>query len=228
MISDIYWGISEESEYSANLIESNENKKRKHHSIDNNLITNSCHTLNDPLIYTFGKEVHFTAGINKFTIENVIKQISAIIHKYIEEYTSRGETLEITYVIDSPGGSCTSILKFVDFLELTRSRYSNIKFKSVISGLVASAGTIMACVADERLMTSNAKSMIHDLSGNNGGTYTQMMSQIQFIKDLNESLVNIYLKKSNKTKEELTELLKTNKWFNANEYLEYGFVDRII
>lgn len=220
-MADFYWGFTEIDNYQEFNI-----KKRK--QSDTELSNHNNYQIYDPLIYTFGKEVHFSAGINKLTIEIIIKQISAIIHNFIDEYTSRGDTLEITYVVDSPGGSCTSILKFVDFINLTKSKYSNIKFKSVISGLAASAGTIMACVADERLMTANAKSMIHDLSANNGGSYTQMMSQVEFIKDLNDSLINIYAKKCSKTKEELIELLKTNKWFNADQYLEFGFVDKII
>lgn len=233
MISDLYWGVQSGdiynmyNQYNQSNQSNNENKKRKIIDVNNDN-DHKNYQIYDPLIYTFGKEVHFSAGIDKLTIEILIKHISAVINAYVEEYTSRGDTLEITYVVDSPGGSCLSVLKFVDFINLTKSKHSNIKFKSVISGLAASAGTIMACVADERLMTANAKSMIHDLSGNNGGSYTQMMSQVEFIKDLNDSLVNIYAKKCNKTKEELGELLKTNKWFNAEQYLEYGFVDGII
>lgn len=181
----------------------------------------------DPLIYTFGKTVHFSSGVNKLSIEIVIKQICSIIEEFYTECESKGEDLLITYIVDSPGGSVTSILKFVDFLKMAKKNYPKLKFKSIISGLAASAGTIMACVADERLMTTNAKSMIHDLSTNTGGSYTQLMAHTDFLKDLNDALINIYVMHSNKTKEELIELLKTNKWFNAEQYLNYGFVDKI-
>lgn len=224
-MTDLYWGVS--SNNNNNQSETNlHSKKRKTNEVENNDHKN--YQIYDPFIYTFGKEVHFSAGIDKLSIEILIKHISAIIHTYSKEYKSQNETLEITYIVDSNGGSVTAVLKFVDFVEMTRSKYPHIKFKSVISGLAASAGTIMACVADVRLMTNNATAMIHDLSGSNVGSYTQMMSQVDFIKHLNNSLVNIYAKKCKKTTEELTELLKTNKWFNAQQYLEYGFIDSIV
>lgn len=230
MLFDIYWGIPLEEYYNANGGEKCEtysnSKKRKTSHVD--FENNDNHQICSPLIYTMGKEVHFSAGIDKLTIEILIKHLSAVIYAFHDEYTSRGETLEITYVVDSPGGSVLSVLKFVDFITLSKSKYPCVKFKSVISGFAASAGTIMACVADERVMTTHAKSMIHDLSGQNSGTYTQMMSQVDFIKDLNDSLINIYSKKCKKTIPELVELLKTNKWFGAQQYLEYGFVDSII
>lgn len=221
---DYYWGFTENTlDNTTNL--SNKNPKKRTFSDFSN---SEKHQIYDPLIYTFGKEVHFSAGIDKLTVEILIKHLSAVIFEFYDDYESRGEELVVTYVVDSPGGSVLSVLKFVDFIKLSKSKHPLLKFRSIISGLAASAGTIMACVADERLMTTNAKSMIHDLSGNIPGTYTQMVSQFEFIKDLNNSLVNIYLGRCKKTKEELTELLMTNKWFNANQYLEFGFVDKVV
>jgi ATP-dependent protease ClpP protease subunit len=235
MIADFYWGIPLEEYYGSiggNTVSSYTNsllsisKKRKLSDVEDNDHKN--YQIYDPLIYTMGKEVHFSAGIDKLTIEILIKHMSAVINAYYDEHDARGEELVVTYVVDSPGGSVLSVLKFVDFIRLSKFKYPKLKFKSVISGLAASAGTIMSCIADERIMTKNAKSMIHDLSGSIPGTYTQMMSQVEFIKDLNFSLVDIYEEKCNKTREELVELLKTNKWFNAKQYLEFGFVDMII
>lgn len=226
MIADVYWGIQLEESDDITSAVMHGNKKRKMSEIKNNDQKN--YQIYDPLIYTFGKEVHFSAGIDKLTIEIMIKHISAIIHAFADEYETRGEELEITYIVDSGGGSVLSVLKFCDFIRLVKIKHPHIKFKSVISGLAASAGTIMSCVADERVMTSNSSTMIHDLAGSIPGTFTQMMSQVEFIKHLNDSLINIYVEHSKKTKEELVELLKTNKWFNAEQYLEYGFIDSIV
>lgn len=226
MIVDLNWGITSIDSDIGNNTQNNEtSRKRKFDSVENNDHKN--HQIYDPLIYTFGKVVHFSADIDKLTIEILIKHISAIINTFYDDYETRGETLQITYVVDSNGGSVSSVLKFVDFLKLAKLSYPLLQFKSVISGLTASAGTIMACVADERVMTSNATAMIHDLSGRIPGTYTQMMSQVEFIKHLNKSLVDIYLQKCNRTRDEIEKLLMTNKWFNAQEYKEYGFIDSI-
>lgn len=220
LVSDVYWGGNSD-------LFATKTKKRKL-DVDVALNDEKRYEIYDPLIYTYGKTIHFSSDIKKITIEIIIKQIYAIIEEFYTSSESKDEDLLITYVVDSPGGSVTSILKFVDFLNMARKNYPRLKFKSIISGLAASAGTIMACVADERQMTKNAKAMIHDLASQNGGSYTQIMAHSDFLKDLNNALIDIYVSKSNKSKDELTELLKTNKWFNSNEYLDYGFVDVIV
>ena len=224
MINDMYWGFTNNETGFPSVGDFGNMQKRKRVSESMN---EKHHEIYDPLIYTFGKEVHFSSDINKLTIEILIKQMMAVIHEYYDDYDSRGEQLEITYIVDTPGGSAVSVLKFVDFINISKSKYPNLKFKSVISGLAASAGTIMSCVADSRIMTRYAKAMIHDLAGQKNGTYTQMLAQFEFTKDLNDTLVDIYMKHSHKSKDELSELLKSNKWFNSEQYLEYGFVDSI-
>lgn len=221
MFTDFYWGLQSEGQDN-----NNSNKKRKLGDPECNDTKN--YQIYDPLIYTFGKEVHFTADVNALTIEIVIKHISAIVHEYAEDYATRGETLEIVICTDSHGGSCTSILKYVDFIKLVKLKHPHIKFTSVISGIAASAGTIMAIVADKRIITKNAITMIHDIGLGMRGSYTQVMAEIESLEHLNDALVNIYAENSKKSKEELGELLKTNKWFNAQQYLEYGFVDSIV
>jgi len=179
-----------------------------------------------PLIYAIGKEIHFSADINKITIELMIKQMSKIIEKFYKE-NDENEEFTITYVVDTPGGCVDSILKFVDYIKLAKTKYPNLKFVSIISGLVASAGTIMCIVADKRYMTKNAHAMIHELSSGNRGRYTQLVSYTDFLKELHDCLLNIYLEKTKKDKAELEELLKNDTWYNAGDYLKNGFVDAI-
>lgn len=219
---NIFWGINDINNSQRHL-----NKKRKYEdSIRND--EERKYEVYDPLIYTLGKTVYFSSEIKKITIEILIKHIGVIIEEFHEEYKAKGEELLITYIVDSPGGSVTSVLKFVDYISMAKKNYQMVKFKSVISGLAASAGTIMACVADKREITKYAKAMIHDLSTQNGGSYTQLMAHSEFLKDLNDTLIDIYHLHCNRSKEELAELLKSNKWFNSKQYLEFGFVDSIL
>ena len=85
----------------------------------------------------------------------------------------------------------------------------------------------MSVIADKRYMTENAHAMVHELSSGNGGRYTQMISYSDFLKDLHESMINIYLPKCKKTREELEILMKNDTWYNAKQYLEHGFIDEI-
>jgi ATP-dependent protease ClpP protease subunit len=213
---DITWG----SPYEFVDTDKKSSKKRK-------IEKDGADDINNVLIYKVGEnEIHFAAGINKVTIELLIKEFSSVISNL---YKSNDDDAEftITYVVDSPGGSVTSVLKFIDFLNITKTKYKNIKFVSIISGLAASAGTVMSVVADKRYMTSNASAMIHELSSGNMGRYTQLVSYTKYLTKLHDSLVNAYLPKCKLTKSELEELLKNDTWYTPSEYLEHSFIDEI-
>ena len=93
--------------------------------------------------------------------------------------------------------------------------------------MVASAGTIMCIVADKRLITKHATAMIHELSSGRSGKFTHLMSYSKHLTDVHNILLNIYLEGSPNTKEELERILNTETWYNAQEYLDSGFVDEI-
>lgn len=208
------------------------NKKRKYNEYNEyngHNESNKCNCkkpklfdFDDNMIYSVGTEVHFTAEINKENVEKIIKEITKIIEK-----NKKKSELNIAYIVDSPGGCVNSILKFVDFIKMVKIKHPKVKFISIVTGLVASAGTIMCIVADKRLMTKNAHAMIHELSSGNSGKYTHLMSYSQYLSSIHNTLLNIYLENSNKSKEELELLLNTETWFNAKEYLEGGFIDGI-
>ena len=178
-------------------------------------------------IFVIGNEIHFTCGITKKTIQEMINNISLLIHNHKEESNGVPEQLTITYIVDSPGGQVTAVLKFVDYLNIVRKKYNWVKFVSIISGMTASAGTIMAIVADERYITENAYAMIHELSAGNNTKYTQLLSYMDYLSKLHVALVNIYCKTTKKTQEEIETLLRKETWFSATEYYDNGFVDGI-
>lgn len=134
----------------------------------------------------------------------------------------------ITYYLDTPGGSVSAMLRFGDFLRMMRTRYPFITFRSVIHGTVASAGTYMAIVADERLMTKNSSTMIHELKSMNFGYYTHMGSYIKHLKRLHRRMIRTYSKKSGLPKSDIAQLLQNETWYNAKKYLKAGFIDKII
>lgn len=200
--------------------ETNTPKKKK---VASNLVSDH------PLIYTINNEVHFSTGINIDTIEILIKEISTLISINKKKFENGVDKFEITYVVDSLGGCVLSIFKFVDFIKNIKKKHPNIIFKSVITGLVASAGTIMCVVADKRYMMPRAYAMIHELSSGNSGKYTHLLSHTEFIKQLHETIIDIYLdNKCKKTRDELELLLKNETWYNASDYLSSGFIDEIL
>jgi ATP-dependent protease ClpP protease subunit len=179
------------------------------------------------LVYAIGTEIHFSAGIDKMSIQEMIRLITTIVNDNVAKYIGTADKLTITYIVDSPGGSVTSILKFVDFLKIIKDTYKFVEFVSVITGLTASAGTIMAIVADKRYMTTHAYAMIHELSSSNNGTFTHMKSYSKFLERMHDDLVDIYISKTKMDRGELEKLLNDETWLSAEKYKELKFVDEI-
>lgn len=213
---DINWGDEDELNYQLN----DESKKYR---VNND----KGFFVDEKFVYSIGNEIHFTANINKISIQEIIRQMTNLIHDHKKKSDEEPEKLNIVYTVDSPGGSVTSILKFVDFISLAKKKYPFVEFTSIITGLTASAGTIMAIVADKRFMTKNAHAMVHELSSGNQGKYTELRSYCRFLDQLHEKLVTIYCDKTKKTRDEIEQLLRNETWFSADEYLKYGFVEEI-
>jgi len=227
-------------------------KKSSDHFLQNS-VPHDVHAYRVPNIYEDSifiageKEVHFNAHIDNRTIVRMKKLISSIVFdnkdqlvkfdadKKIPAGREKDSDVVITYIVNSPGGSVHDVLDFVDYINHLRDTFSNIKFTSIITGMVASAGTVMCIIADTRQMTRFSFAMIHELSsGLSRENYTHIMTYAEFIKNVHDTLVTIYQEnrgidpKDQEKKKELENLLKDQVWMSPEKYKELGFVDEII
>ena len=215
----ITWGLNTESANS---------KKRKHED-DSECVYNKKskrYELYNPMIYSCGTEIHYTCVIDKISIELLIKEFTKIINDNTD--TLVNDTLEIRYIVDSPGGCVSSVLKFVDYIAMIKKKYPNLILISIASGQIASAATIMCIIADKRQMTNNATAMIHELATGRSGVYSHLQSYSKHLKSLHDTLTNIYIAKTGHDKQKTEAMLLKETWFTASEYLAENFVDEII
>ncbi len=205
------------------------NKKRKYED-DGEEYNNDKKTkmlLNDSLTYAFGTEIHYNENVTKASIEGVIKLMTKIIYDHEKKYKGEKKKLTITYIVDSPGGSVHAILKFVDFINLVRSKHPHITFVSIATGMVASAGTIMCVIADKRMATPYSQMMIHELASGTSGKYTQLMTYSKHLTTLHNILLDIYMKVAKVDRDVLEKLLGEETWCDAQDYLKLGLIDSI-
>ncbi len=132
----------------------------------------------------------------------------------------------VTLEIMSDGGNAYSALAFV-----SRMRLSPLQFRTLASGRVASAATLILAAGNERFMTRESWLMVHEDSGGVEGTVSQMEAEIFHMRAMedqwNKMLADWSHGKS--SKESFDELHKrgdTN--MNARECLEWGLIDEII
>ncbi len=129
----------------------------------------------------------------------------------------------LTVHISSAGGNVDDALAMHDYLRGFPGRVT-----ARLSGIVASAATIIALGADAVEMSENALFMIHNVSGISTGTARDHRRATTIIDKVEERLLAIYRRKTGKRPAELQALLNAETWLDAREALHHRFIDRII
>jgi ATP-dependent Clp protease protease subunit len=96
-------------------------------------------------------------------------------------------------------------------------------------GMAASMGQFLltAGTKGKRYITPNARVLLHQPSGGFGGTSSDIQTQAQLIIDMKNRLAKITADATGHTVDQVNADGDRDRWFNADEALEYGFVDHI-
>lgn len=133
----------------------------------------------------------------------------------------------ITLYINSPGGSVDAGFAIWDQVGMISSPVT-----TIITGLAASMGSVLSlCAAPGKsYATPHSRIMIHQplLSGVIQGQATDLDIQAKEIIKTRNVLVETYVNKTGKKKEEIEKAIDRNTWMTALEAKEFGLVDRIV
>ena len=131
---------------------------------------------------------------------------------------------DIYLYINSPGGSITAGMAIYDTMQFVPN-----DIVTVGIGMAASMGQLLltAGAPGKRYITPNARVLLHQPHGGFGGTASDIQTQAQLILDMKRRLAEITAKRTGKTVEQINADGDRDRWFNADEALEYGFVDHI-
>ncbi|GAA4171578.1 ATP-dependent Clp protease proteolytic subunit [Gryllotalpicola koreensis] len=131
---------------------------------------------------------------------------------------------DIYLYINSPGGSITAGMAIYDTMQFVPN-----DIVTVGIGMAASMGQLLltAGTKGKRYITPNARVLLHQPHGGFGGTASDIQTQAALIMDMKKRLAEITAAQTGKTVEQVTADGDRDHWFNAQEALEYGFVDHI-
>jgi ATP-dependent Clp protease protease subunit len=131
---------------------------------------------------------------------------------------------DIYLYINSPGGSITAGMAIYDTMQ-----YVPNDIVTVGIGMAASMGQFLlsAGTKGKRYITPNARVLLHQPSGGFGGTSSDIQTQAALIIDMKNRLAQITADATGKTVDQINEDGDRDRWFSAQEALEYGFVDHI-
>ena len=143
--------------------------------------------------------------------------------KEVTEYLADLDVENINVYINSNGGVVDTAIAINNAL-----RRHKAKVIVNIDGIAASAATLITCAGDTVRMPKNALFMIHNPSTIAMGDSEEMRKQADVLEKYKNTITETYLQKVNIDKEKLSELMDNETWLNAEEALEYGFIDEII
>ena len=178
-------------------------------------------------------EKHIAVHENKiYYYSNVNRESASELNKKIGEIESKSLTLGNTLDIDPPtlkllinsgGGSITAGISSMDTILRTK-----VPVHTYVDGFCASAATFLSVVGEKRFMSRNSYMLIHQLSTNFWGKYSEFEDEKQNLDLMMETIKRVYKEYTKVPEDTLDEILKHDLMWDANTCLKYGLVDEII
>ena len=153
--------------------------------------------------------------------ENIANQIVAQLLLLAAEDPEK----DITFYINSPGGSVTAGMAIFDTMELIEPDVA-----TYAMGLAASMGQFLlsAGTPGKRHALPHARILMHQPSAGVGGTAADIAIQADMLTRTKHEMAELIAQHTGQPVERIVADSDRDRWFTAQEALEYGFVDKVI
>jgi ATP-dependent Clp protease, protease subunit len=132
---------------------------------------------------------------------------------------------DISLYINSPGGSVTDGLGIYDTMQYVRCDVS-----TICLGLAASMGQFLLCAGTpgKRYALPHSRILMHQPSGQMQGQAADIAIQAEQIIYLKRMMAERISFHTGQPVERIEADSDRDRWFTADEALEYGFIDRVL
>jgi ATP-dependent Clp protease protease subunit len=132
---------------------------------------------------------------------------------------------DICLFINSPGGSVLAGLAVYDVMQLIPN-----DVVTVATGLAASMGQVLLCAgaAGKRFALPNAQVLMHEGSAGIGGAAADVEIQAANLVATLDRMRSIIALHTDTPSEQVVDDVGRDRWFDADQAREYGFVDHIV
>lgn len=162
--------------------------------------------------------IRLTKAVDTETSEKIVEQLLKL-----DTIKSKKD---IVFYINSPGGTVSDGMAIYDAMQLVKSDIKTICLGrcSSMAAILLSGGT-----KGKRYITPHSEVMIHEVSTFNCGKIGDVKISFEHSNALNERIIKILANNTGKDIEQIRQdIQQKDKWFNANEALEYGLIDKIL
>ena len=132
----------------------------------------------------------------------------------------------VTVHINSPGGDVMAGAEIYSALR-EHSLNGEGRVTVIVTGLAASAASVVAMAGDEILMHPVAYMMIHNPWTFAMGDAKELRKTAKVLDVISEGLIGAYERRTGKDRDELKRMLENETWMSAGTAVEEGFADGI-
>jgi ATP-dependent Clp protease protease subunit len=153
--------------------------------------------------------------------DNIANQICAQLLLLAAEDPSR----DIALYINSPGGSVTAGMAIYDTMT-----FVDCDIATYAMGLAASMGQFLlsAGTPGKRYALPHARILMHQPSAGIGGTASDIAIQAEQFKLTKVEMAQLISEHTGQPVEQIQADSERDRWFTAQQALEYGFVDHVV
>lgn len=133
---------------------------------------------------------------------------------------------DITLYINSPGGSVSDGMAIYDTMQMIKS-----DIKTICVGRCSSMAAVLLSggTKGKRFITPNSEIMIHEVSSFNMGKIGELKINYEHSNTMNERIIKLLADNTGKTIKQIRKDIQLkDRWFNAEEALRYGLIDKIL
>ena len=160
-----------------------------------------------------------------FLTGNIEDEAASLISAQLLFLESENPNKDISFYINSPGGSVTAGLAIYDTIQYIKPDIS-----TVCVGQAASMGSLLlaAGTIGKRYALPNARIMMHQPSGGIQGQATDIQIHANEILALRSNINQIYVKHTGQELKKIEEYLDRDNFLGPKEAKEFGIIDKIV
>ena len=169
-------------------------------------------------------KIYYYAGVNRESAAELNKKIGELqVRSFTMANNLDVEPYPIHLHINSGGGSLISGIASMDTILRCK-----VPVYTYVDGFAASAATFLSVVGSKRYISRHSYMLIHQLSSNFWGKYSEFQDAKQNLDLMMDTIKNVYKKYTKVPVRKLNEILKHDLMWDAETCLKYGLVDKII
>jgi ATP-dependent Clp protease protease subunit len=160
-----------------------------------------------------------------FMVGEVNDHVANLVVAQLLFLESENPDKDISFYINSPGGSVTAGMAIFDTMNFIKPQVS-----TLCTGMAASMGAFLlaAGAKGKRFSLPNSKVMIHQPSGGSRGQATEIEIQAREILKTREQLNKILAERTGQPLERIERDTERDYYMSAEEAKDYGVVDQVI